>query len=68
MSQKLSPKIFISSSETIDVESVARPSNPPYDTDKATLAMEEIERFADFANPNVDVIDSGDDWEESINK
>jgi hypothetical protein len=30
--------------------------------------MDESERFADFANPNVDLIDSSDDWEEVINK
>jgi hypothetical protein len=30
--------------------------------------MNEADRFADFANPNVDLIDSSDDWEEAIHK
>lgn len=52
----------------IDVESVSPPNVTPYETEKANRAMREVDRFADFANPNVDLIDSGDDWEESINK
>ena len=60
------PDIF--SRETIDIESVSPPPIPPYEADKAARAMDEADRFADFANPNVDQLDSSDDWEESINK
>jgi hypothetical protein len=30
--------------------------------------MNEVERFADFANPSLELMDSSDDWEEAINK
>ena len=60
--------MLFSSREVVDIESVSPPPLRPYDADKAVRAMSEAERFADFANPSVDAIDSGDDWEEAVNK
>lgn len=62
----LKPHFIFSSEEEIDVDGSVRVPTPPYDSNKASLMMNECERHVTFANPNLN--EDISEWEEKVTK